>query len=79
LKNETGVQVMGVAPNSPAKAAGLREGDVIISLGEEPVAGVDDIHRMLTRDVIGKKLAMVVLREFTKRLEMSIAPAESPD
>jgi hypothetical protein len=34
---------------------------------------------MLTRDVIGKKLDMVALREFTKRLEMSIAPAESPD
>lgn len=79
LKNETGVQVMGVAPNSPAQAAGLREGDVIISLGQEPVAGIDDVHRMLTRDVIGKKLDLVVLRDFTTRLEMSIVPAESPD
>jgi len=76
LKNETGVQVMGVAPHSPAQAAGLREGDVIISLGQEPVAGIDDVHRMLTRDVIGKKLDMVVLRDFTTRLEMTVTPAE---
>jgi S1-C subfamily serine protease len=76
LKNETGVQVMGVAPHSPAQMAGLREGDVIISLGQEPVAGIDDVHRMLTRDVIGKKLDMVVLRDFTTRLEMTITPAE---
>jgi S1-C subfamily serine protease len=76
LKNETGVQVMGVAPHSPAQMAGLREGDVIISLGQEPVAGIDDVHRMLTRDVIGKKLDMVVLRDFTTRLEMAVTPAE---
>jgi S1-C subfamily serine protease len=76
LKNETGVQVMGVAPQSPAQAAGLREGDVIISLGQEPVAGIDDVHRMLTRDVIGKKLDLVVLRDFTTRLEMTVTPAE---
>jgi len=76
LKNESGVQVMNVAPHSPAQAAGLREGDIIISLGQEPVAGVDDIHHMLTGDVIGKKLDMIVLRNFTTRLEMTITPAE---
>ena len=45
-------------------------------LGQEPVAGIDDVHRMLTRDVIGKKLDMVVLRDFTTRLEMTVTPAE---
>jgi S1-C subfamily serine protease len=78
LKNDTAVQVFNVAPGSPAQAAGLREGDIIISLGGEPVSGVDDIHRMLTRDVIGKKLDLVVLRNFTTRLELSVVPAESP-
>ena len=76
LKNESGVQMMNVAPNSPAQTAGLREGDIVISLGQEPVAGVDDIHHMLTRDLIGKKLDLVVLRNFTTRLEMTVTPAE---
>ena len=35
--------------------AGLKEGDVVISLSQEPVAGIDDIHRLRTRGTIGKK------------------------
>ncbi len=78
LEQETGVQVLGVTPNSPASSAGLKEGDIIVSLGQTPIAGVDDIHRLLTRDVIERKLDIVLLRE-TKRLELSIVPAVSPD
>ena len=78
LGHDTAVQVLGVTPNSPAHVAGLREGDTILSLGQTPVTGVDDIHRLLTRDVIGKKLDIVLLRE-GERLETSIVPAVSPD
>jgi S1-C subfamily serine protease len=56
----------------------LREGDIIISIGQNPVAGVDDIHRLLSKDVIGRRLDIVLLREGTK-LERAIVPAESPD
>ncbi len=76
MKNDSGVQVFSVAPRSPALSAGLKEGDIIISLGQESVTGVDDVHRLLTRDIVGKRLDMVVLRDFTNRIEMSILPAE---
>jgi S1-C subfamily serine protease len=79
LEHDTGAQVIGVTPNSPAHAAGLKDGDVIISLGGKPIAGVDDMHRLLTKDVIGKKLEIVLLREWTTRLEKSIVPSENPD
>jgi len=78
LGHDTGVQVLSVTPNSPAHMAGLKEGDVIVSLGQSPIASVDDIHRLLSKDVIGRKLDTVLLREGA-RLEMSIVPAESPD
>src|SRR5213595_3630341 len=42
LPKETGVMVIGVEPASPAQKAGLHQGDVIIALGGQPVAGVDD-------------------------------------
>jgi S1-C subfamily serine protease len=79
LERDTAVQVINVAPNSPAHTAGLREGDVIVSLGQKPIAGITDIHRMLSQDVIGKTLEIVFLREWTTRLERTITPAESPD
>jgi S1-C subfamily serine protease len=79
LKHNTGVQVMGVAPDSPAEVSGLQEGDIIISLGQDAVSGVDDIHRILTRDVIGKSINVVLLRGWTTRLEKSVIPAEVPE
>jgi S1-C subfamily serine protease len=79
LKHETGAQVLGVSTDSPAYITGLQEGDVIISLDQKPVSGVDDIHRLLTRDVVGKKLEITVLRDWSTRLEKSIIPVASPD
>ena len=78
LDHNSGVQVVDVATASPAHRAGLKEGDIIISLGGEPVTSVDDIHRRLTREAIGKSLEVVLLRDWTKRVEISIVPAESP-
>jgi S1-C subfamily serine protease len=78
LEHDSGVQVVDVAKGSPAYRAGLKEGDIIISLGGEPVTNVVDIHRRLIREAIGKTLSVVLLRDWTKRVEMSIVPAESP-
>jgi len=43
------------------------------------IASVDDIHRSLIKDVIGKKLDIMLLRKWATRLEMSVVPAESKD
>jgi S1-C subfamily serine protease len=79
LEHNTGVHVMGVASGSPADISGLKEGDIIVSLGEDAVSGVDDIHRVLTRDVIGKSMNIVLLRGWTTRLEKSVMPVEVPE
>src|SRR5436305_9778981 len=48
LPGETGVVVLSVENNSPAAKAGLREGDLIIGMAGRPVAGIDDVHRLLS-------------------------------
>jgi S1-C subfamily serine protease len=78
LGHNSGVQVVDIAKASPAHGAGLKEGDIIISLGGGPITSVDDIHRRLTREAIGKNLEIVLLRDWTKRLKMTVVPAESP-
>jgi S1-C subfamily serine protease len=76
LTKETGVMVLGVEENSPAKRAGLREGDLIISLGTKSVAGVDDLHRLLTDRSVGTSTAITILR-YTEKLELLLVPEES--
>jgi S1-C subfamily serine protease len=71
-----GVVVLGVEENSPAKRAGLREGDIIIALEGHPVAGVDDLHRVLTDVRVGMSSSLTVLR-WTEKLELEIVPEEA--
>ena len=76
LPKETGVMVIGVSQGSPAQKAGLREGDVIIALGDQPVAGVDDLHRLLTDARVGTRNTVTIVRR-TERIEFPIVPRES--
>jgi len=76
LLKETGVVVLSTEPNSPAQRAGLREGDVIIALEGQPVAGVDDLHRLLTEVRVGATSELTVLRG-TEQLHLAIVPEET--
>jgi len=76
LPKEMGVVVLGVEENSPAKRAGLREGDIIVALEGQPVAGVDDLHRVLTDVRVGVSCSLTVLR-WTEKLELQIVPEET--
>jgi len=76
LPKETGVIVLAATDGSPAQKAGLREGDVIIAFGGQPVAGIDDLHRLLTDTQVGVKNTITILRR-TERLEQEIVPQES--
>ena len=71
-----GILVLSVEAGSPAERAGITGGDVIVSLNGEPVAGIDDLHRVLTGDVIGVKLRLVIVRGTEKR-ELEIVPDAS--
>jgi S1-C subfamily serine protease len=79
LPQETGVYVVQVAKGSPADNAGLKEGDVIISLDDQTITTVDDVHKLLTKERIGKELGIVLLRGWTQRLEVYAIPGRSPD
>ncbi len=76
LPIEMGAAVISVEDGSPAKRAGLREGDIIVALEGQPVAGVDDLHRLLTEVRVGVGCALTVLR-WTDKLEINVVPEES--
>jgi len=76
LTKESGALVLSVEENSPAKRAGLREGDVIVALEGHPVAGVDDLHRVLTDVRVGMSCSLTVIR-YTEKLQLKIVPEEA--
>ncbi|MFZ0418278.1 MAG: trypsin-like peptidase domain-containing protein [Candidatus Sulfotelmatobacter sp.] len=76
LPKETGVVALSVEEKSPAKRAGVREGDVIVALEGQPVAGVDDLHRVLTDVRVGVSCSLTVLRH-TEKIELKIVPEEA--
>ena len=76
LPKESGALVLSVEDRSPAKRAGLREGDIIVALEGQPVAGVDDLHRLLTEVRVGVSCVLTVLRG-TEKLELKVVPEEA--
>ena len=62
LGRDRGVEVVEVAPGSPAERAGLRAEDLIVELGGRPIERVDDVQRLMSEALIGQPLSVRVLR-----------------
>ena len=56
----------------------MSEGDLIIGFAGRPVAGIDDLHKLLTEERVGQTASIEVIRR-TERLTLEIVPEEVPD
>jgi S1-C subfamily serine protease len=75
LSQGTGVELMEVAPGKPADRAGLKSGDVLVSLDGTTVQSVDEVHRLLGASSIGRPMTCKVLRG-AALIELTVTPAE---
>jgi S1-C subfamily serine protease len=75
LQAEAGVEVVEVVAGSPAHRAGIRPEDLIIGLDGTPVAGVNDLQRLMVADLIGKTISLSVIRNGAVR-QLELVPAE---
>jgi S1-C subfamily serine protease len=66
------VEVVEVAARSPAEAAGVQSGDMIVALHGRVVTSADDIHRLLTLLPANEPLAVSLIRD-RARLEVDVA------
>jgi S1-C subfamily serine protease len=78
LDQASAVEVVAVETGGPADAAGLDEGDLLVSLGGEPVTGVDALHKLLMRRPVGEPTEVGFLRA-GRAVTRSVTPAEYPD
>jgi S1-C subfamily serine protease len=70
------VLVTQVEPGGPAEAAGLRPRDVIVGVAESAVADVDDLHRVLTSELIGRETDVAILRSGEQRVLWVVPSSE---
>ncbi|MBD3881085.1 trypsin-like peptidase domain-containing protein [Phormidium tenue FACHB-886] len=73
LPVETGVLVISTEADSPARRAGLSQGDVIVELDGQAIASIDDLHRRLTDEKVGTRSWLTVIRG-TEKLQVAIVP-----
>lgn len=75
LPEVTGALVIGVVPNSPAAAAGIRRGDVITQIDGQAITAADQIQNLVERSQLGQSLRVTV-RRGDRTQQLSVRTAE---
>ena len=77
LGRKRGVEVVEVIAGSPAERAGVRPEDLVVAVGDDPVLGVNDLQRLLTGDLIDRRVDLAIFRGGTSR-RLALVPRELP-
>ncbi len=72
---DRGVIVEQVHPDGPAAGSGLQPADVIVAVGDTPVATVQELKNQVRSKPIGRPLKLSVVR-MARRLEIEVEPKE---
>jgi len=71
----SGVEVIGVDPDGPAAAAGVRPEDLIVTADGHPVERMDDLLRLMVGDAVGVAVTLGIVRA-GRSIEIALTPAE---
>ncbi len=67
IKTDTIVEILSVENTSPAKVAGLKKGDLILSINDTPVKDMDDMQKILTKNPVGSVCKVTIFRRSEKK------------
>ncbi|MGB3209508.1 MAG: trypsin-like peptidase domain-containing protein [Desulforhopalus sp.] len=76
LENDYGIEVIGINADGPSARAGVRKGDIIVSLAGIKTETVDDLHRTLSDRALREPVDLVILRG-QERLVLNVTPVET--
>lgn len=63
LKEERGVEIVTVSPDSPAQQAGLKEHDVVLEFNGVRVEGVEQFQRLIRETPVGRTIKLGISRD----------------
>src|SRR5436309_6061368 len=76
IPNASGIRVLEVMAAGPAERAGIRPGDLIVTLDDVPLAPLSALQRVLAADRIGRAATLALIRH-GELLQLSVTPAEA--
>jgi len=76
LEQDTAVGVEQVEDGSPAEKAGIASGDMLVAFGGTTLKTVDELHRRLNTEAVGRAVVLTVIRGSEKR-EVEVVPGEA--
>ena len=76
IEQARGVGIVQIVDGGPARDAGARARDIIVGFDGAPVAGIDDLHRLLTEERIGHPAPLLVVRGEVRRT-LVVIPRDS--
>lgn len=77
LKKASGIYISDINHKGAQHNTSLLKGDLILALDEKTLGSIDDLHKALTDETIGKKLWMKILRKGKTEL-IEVIPTETP-
>ena len=77
LKEANGILISEVQDNSPASAAGLKQGDVIVKLNDTPLTDVSDLRNRIAMLEPGSTAMLQIIREGREK-KVQVTIAEQP-
>ena len=78
IAQTTSVRLRRIEPDSPAEKAGLQEGDLVLAINDRPVAGVDDMVRLMDGERIDKSTAFLIFSVEGKIETKFVTPVARP-
>ncbi len=76
LVASSGVRVLEVTPGGPAARAGVRQGDILVSIDGATIATLTDLQRALVADRIGRDTLLTLVRR-GERISVGVRPQEA--
>jgi hypothetical protein len=78
--DEVGVKVLGVSPDGPSERAGIKQGDVIVAVGGQVLAAIEesdnasDALRVAMRDIKPDAPLTITLERADKTIDLTVVP-----
>ena len=79
LPDKAGGFVSGVVPDSPADKAGIKQGDVIRSIGGKPVKTDKDVPKIMATRKAGESVKVEILRNNSNKQTVVVKIEDQPD